>query len=77
MKCHFGSVELAIKRGTYHPLKEYSLLKKKFTKGQKVSFGKFHKLAKKLEQSIPHSMRSASGTLTTELLLEIINEEKF
>ena len=77
MKCHFKPVELSIIHGTYHPMKEYFLLRKKFEQNKQKSIkGKFHKLAEKLERSLPRSMRSKGGKLTTEIMLEIINEEK-
>lgn len=72
-----GDPRMAARRGHYHSLAEYLKLKRKFEKKQQpVKNGKFHKLAKKMESLIPRGLRTASGLLTTELLLEIINDEK-
>jgi hypothetical protein len=77
MKMYFGDVHLAIKRGKYHPLAEHSKMQRKLEKsGQFVPHGKFHQLTKKLERTLPRSFRDEGGAFTTELILEIINEDR-
>ena len=77
--CYFGNVKLAIKRGKYHPFAEHAKLQAHFEKhGQHVPDGKFHKLARKLEATLPRGYREKGDPYfsTTAILLELTNEEK-
>lgn len=77
MKLRERNPQLAQRKGHYHSLAQYIALKRQFEKHhQPIKGGKFHQLAKKFESTIPRGLRTAGGLITTELLLEIINEEK-
>ncbi|RZQ97121.1 hypothetical protein D8T25_19410 [Vibrio vulnificus] len=68
---------IAARKGHYHSMAEYLRLKHQFEAShQPIKNGRFNKLAKRMEASLPRGLRTASGLLTTELLLEVINEEK-
>lgn len=77
MKLKERDPRIAQRKGHYHSMAEYLRLKHQFEANhQPVKNGKFHNLAKKMESVLPRGLRTAGGLLTTELLLEIINDEK-
>ncbi|MGD8116961.1 hypothetical protein [Vibrio sp. TRT 29B02] len=77
MKLKERDPRIAEQQGHYHSMAEYCRLKKNIELNlQPIPNGKFHKLAKKLENTLPRGLRTAGGLLTTELLLEITNDEK-
>lgn len=68
---------IAEQNGHYHSKSEYARLKQRFENNpQPVKNGKFHKLAKRLEASIPRGLRASKCASTTELYLEVSNDEK-
>lgn len=76
MKVHICDPNYSKRKGFYHPYAEFNRQKKAIEKnGQFVKDGKFHKLAVRLEATLPRGIR-AKDAFTTELLLETINEEK-
>lgn len=77
MKLRELEPRIAERKGHYHSMSEYLRLKRLIESDhQPVKNGKFHKLAKRLESTLPRGLRTAGGLLTTELLLEVINDEK-
>lgn len=66
---------LASNTKKYDPLAEYRRQMRKFQQQQQVVIGgRFHKLARRLEATIPRGLRERRGTI--EILLEVFNEEK-
>lgn len=62
-------------KGQYHPFAEYHKAFERFRRTPYVPGGKFHKLAMKIEATLPRGYREHDA-FTTSLLLEIDNEEK-
>ncbi|MBF4374557.1 hypothetical protein [Vibrio anguillarum] len=77
MKIYERDPRIAERKGHYHSMSEYLRFKHRIeATHQPIKNGKFHKLAKKLESKLPRGLRTKSGLFTTEILLEVINEEK-
>lgn len=75
MKIKMPEVKRCIRRGEYHPFAEFVKQKRRFEQqGQAVKNGRFHQLARKLENTIPRGLRCDS--FINEIFLELINEEK-
>ena len=74
----YGDPAKFVRKGEYHPMGEYSKAKKRFEYAQHNPGGRFHKLAQKIEKTLPRGLREKSepDMLTTTILLEVINEEK-
>lgn len=65
---------IAIKKKQYHPYTEYSLmLKREINRVGKNQAGKFHKLAAKVERSLPRGLRDSGDMYfsTTCMIIEV------
>lgn len=74
-----GNPRLAEIRGRYHPMSEYKRQQKVAMK--KVSSnkaGRFHKLAAKIERTLPRGLRETGNMTysTTCMLLEVMHEDQ-
>jgi hypothetical protein len=75
----YGDPRRAIKKDKFHPMAGYFKAMESFRKnGQHVKGGTFHKLAVKLDRTLPRGLREkgCAKCLTSTLLLEHTNEKR-